>query len=269
MRSSSLIQALLLWCCLQWRNARLYSVLFDVAPCYWKSLCKIPHAQNSWRYESIVLTNRIAGKWMNIKKIKLYYDHHFVLKWTMLLFTELTSNQAIRLLKTAHDCLEVEESQGSFQLPRKYSVKSPQPGRDSLTTHTFRSDFHWYIFFTTRYFLLACGQCDSKPYGRGMFNFTVIVCLSGTGPGDLKLIMDSLPLFWLNQTYLIVKSEASMMWGDAMPHKMNKFMESFSSTPLKKHFRLWNKIYHFSFVFSLLKKATRVYLRLVYSCNCI
>ena len=28
--------------------------------------------QNSWRYESIVLTNRIAGKRMNIKKIKLF-----------------------------------------------------------------------------------------------------------------------------------------------------------------------------------------------------
>ena len=27
---------------------------------------------NSWRYESIILTNRIAGKRMNIKKIKLY-----------------------------------------------------------------------------------------------------------------------------------------------------------------------------------------------------
>ena len=71
MRYSSLIQALLFWRCLQWRNARLYSVLFDVVPCYWKSLCKIPRAQNSWRYESVVLTNRIARKRMNIKKIKL------------------------------------------------------------------------------------------------------------------------------------------------------------------------------------------------------
>ena len=113
--------------CLQWLNARLYSVLFDVAPWYWKSLCKIPCAQNSWRYESVdkwcvltkhhdnratmtkafpwhcqeicldktswqhahhnnrsIMTNtnelltvtsdRIAGKWMNIKKIKLYLD---------------------------------------------------------------------------------------------------------------------------------------------------------------------------------------------------
>ena len=74
MHSSSLIQALLLWHCLQWRNAGLYSVLFDVVPCYWKSLCKIPRAQNSWRYESIVLTNRIAGKPINIKKIKLLHD---------------------------------------------------------------------------------------------------------------------------------------------------------------------------------------------------
>ena len=47
-------------------------VTLDAAPCYWKSLPKIPHAQNSWRYESIVLTNRIAGKRMNIKKIKLF-----------------------------------------------------------------------------------------------------------------------------------------------------------------------------------------------------
>ena len=71
MRSSSLIQALLLWRCLQRRNAQLYSVLFGVAPCFWKSLCKIPRAQNSWGYESIVVTDRITGKRMNIKKIKL------------------------------------------------------------------------------------------------------------------------------------------------------------------------------------------------------
>ena len=76
MNSSSLIQALLLWRCLQWRNARLYSVLFDLASYYWKSLCKIPRV-NSWRYESIVLTNRIAGKRMNIKKIKLLRHFFF------------------------------------------------------------------------------------------------------------------------------------------------------------------------------------------------
>ena len=51
-------------------------MLFDVAPCYWKTLCKIPRTQNSWRYESIVLTNRIAGKRMHIKKIKLYKYAH-------------------------------------------------------------------------------------------------------------------------------------------------------------------------------------------------
>ena len=79
MCSSTLIQALLLWRCLQWRNARLYSVLFDVAPCYWKWLCKIPRAQNSWSYESIVLTNRIAGKRMTIKKIKLWRYESIVL----------------------------------------------------------------------------------------------------------------------------------------------------------------------------------------------
>ena len=70
MRSSSLIQALLLWCCLQWHNARLYSVFLDVASCHWKSYIKKP-VHKSWRYESVVLTNRIAGKRLNVKKIKL------------------------------------------------------------------------------------------------------------------------------------------------------------------------------------------------------
>ena len=76
------------------------------------------------------------------------------------------------------------------------------------------------------------------------FTFTVIVC-PATGPGYLKFITDSLPLFGLIETFLIAKSEASMMWGDAMPHEMNEFIKSFSCTPLKKHARLWNKIYHF------------------------
>ena len=48
------------------------------------------------------------------------------------------------------------------------------------------------------------------------FTFTVIVC-PATGPGDLKFITDSLPLFVLNQTYLIAKFEASIMCGDALP----------------------------------------------------
>ena len=64
------------------------------------------------------------------------------------------------------------------------------------------------------------------------FTFTVIIC-PATGHGDLKFITDSLPFFGLNQTYLIAKCEASMMWGDAMPHEMNKVIKSFSSTPLK------------------------------------
>ena len=37
---------------------------------------------NSWRYESIVLTNRIAGKRMNIKKIKLFQSVFFKI-WFM------------------------------------------------------------------------------------------------------------------------------------------------------------------------------------------
>ena len=60
----------------------------------------------------------------------------------------------------------------------------------------------------------------------------LIVC-PATGPGDLKFIIDSLPLFGLTETFLIAKSEASMMGGDAMPHEMNKLIKSFCSTPLK------------------------------------
>ena len=40
--------------------------------------------------------------------------------------------------------------------------------------------------------------------------FTEIGC-PDTGPGDLKFITDSLPLFGLNETFLIVKPEVSMM----------------------------------------------------------
>ena len=65
------------------------------------------------------------------------------------------------------------------------------------------------------------------------FTFAEIVC-PATGPGNLKFITDSLPLFGLNETFLIAKSEASMMWGDAMPHEMNELTKIISSTLLKK-----------------------------------
>ena len=52
------------------------------------------------------------------------------------------------------------------------------------------------------------------------FTFTDIGC-PATGRGDLKFTTYSLPLFGLNETFLIAKSKASMMWGDAMPHEMN------------------------------------------------
>ena len=64
------------------------------------------------------------------------------------------------------------------------------------------------------------------------FIFTVIVC-PATGPGDLKFITDSQPSFGLNQTFLIAKSNASMMWGGANPHEIYEFNKSFSCTPLK------------------------------------
>ena len=70
------------------------------------------------------------------------------------------------------------------------------------------------------------------------FTFTEIGC-PATGPGELKFITDSLPLFGLKETFLIAKSEASMMWGDAMPHEMKEFTKKVSSTLLKKtHHRL-------------------------------
>ena len=64
------------------------------------------------------------------------------------------------------------------------------------------------------------------------FTFTEIGC-PATGPGDLRFIMDSLPLFGLNETFLIAKSEAPTMWGDAMPHEMNEFIKKVSSIVLK------------------------------------
>ena len=43
-------------------------------------------------------------------------------------------------------------------------------------------------------------------------------------------------MFGLNETFLIAKSEAeaSMMWGDVIPHEMNEFTKNASSTPMKK-----------------------------------
>ena len=69
------------------------------------------------------------------------------------------------------------------------------------------------------------------------FTFTEIGC-TATGPGDLQFTTDSLPSFGLNETFLIAKSEASMMWGDAMPYEMNEFTRKVSSTLLKKHHML-------------------------------
>ena len=87
------------------------------------------------------------------------------------------------------------------------------------------------------------------------FTFTVIVC-PATGPGDLKFITDSLPLFGFNQTSLIVKSDAPMMWGDSMSHEMYEFIKYSLECHVTwnvrihkiqpwKHSRPWNKIYHF------------------------
>ena len=78
MRSSSLIQAL---CC----DVVYNDVTRDSIACYLtlrhvteNRYVKYPvqyfrlNIFHSWRYESNVLTNRIAGKRMNIKKIKLF-----------------------------------------------------------------------------------------------------------------------------------------------------------------------------------------------------
>ena len=42
------------------------------------------------------------------------------------------------------------------------------------------------------------------------FTFTEIGCLA-TGPGDLKFTTDSLPLFGLNETFIIAKSKVSVI----------------------------------------------------------
>ena len=60
---------------------------------------KKPLAQSSWRYESIVLTNRIAGKRMNIKKIKLFaftpLFYFFQVNYLFCVMNENTENHRI------------------------------------------------------------------------------------------------------------------------------------------------------------------------------
>ena len=114
------------------------------------------------------------------------------------------------------------------------------------------------------------GRCIGSEKGILHFIFTEIDC-PDTGPDDLKFITDSLPLFGLNETFPIAKSEVSM-WGDAMPHEKNEFPKKVSSILLKNNYhRLCNKInnvWQHLFVYLQSIKATRAYLRLVYSCNC-
>ena len=92
------------------------------------------------------------------------------------------------------------------------------------------------LFFYDRHFVLKVTRLSlTDPWigavkGILHFTFTVIVC-PATDPGDLKFITDSLPLFGLNQIFLMAKSDVPLMWGDAMPHEMYSM--------------LWNKIYHF------------------------
>ena len=74
---SSFIQTLPTSHCLQWRNSRFCNMLFDVTSVYWKSLCKMPSALFLLEHFSFIelwtkFFNRIAGKLMNIKKIKLF-----------------------------------------------------------------------------------------------------------------------------------------------------------------------------------------------------
>ena len=78
-----------------------------------------------------------------------------------------------------------------------------------------------------RHFVLNCTRLPltNRWIGseKGILHFTFTeIGFPATGPGDLKFITDSLPLFGLKETFLIAKSEASMMWGDAMPHEMNE-----------------------------------------------
>ena len=113
-------------------------------------------------------------------------------------------------------------------------------------------------------------HCIDFEKGSLHFTFTEIIC-PPTGPGNLKFITDSLLLFGLKETFLIAQSKASVMWGDAMPHEMNKFTQKVSSPRLKKQHRLCNKIYNVwqgLFVYLQSIKATRACLGLAYSCNC-
>ena len=77
MRSSSLIQTLPTSRCLQWRNARFCNVFLDVVSCYWNRCVKCTELFRRWIFFihwciNNFLTNRSAGKRMNIKKIQLF-----------------------------------------------------------------------------------------------------------------------------------------------------------------------------------------------------
>ena len=59
--------------------------------------------------------------------------------------------------------------------------------------------------------------------------------LSGYWSWQSKVHIGQSAFVWVKKN-LIVKSEASVMWGDAMPYEMNDFIKSFSST-LPKNMR--------------------------------
>ena len=101
-----------------------------------------------------------------------------------------------------------------------------------LRKDTLKWKFYGCHFILKRTRLPLIDSWKGSEIGILHFTSTVIVCLA-TGPGDLKLITDSLPLFGLNKTFRIAKADAPMMWGDAMPHEMYEFTKSFSCTPLK------------------------------------
>ena len=73
------------------------NMLFDVTSCYWKSLCKMPSALFLLEHLSFIelwtknLTNRIAGKLMNIEKIKSFINEYVSRRKLMVVTVEYIS----------------------------------------------------------------------------------------------------------------------------------------------------------------------------------
>ena len=99
---------------------------------------------------------------------------------------------------------------------------------------------HHFVWKWTR--LSLTDSLISSEKGIPHFTYTVKICLA-TGPSDLKFITDTLPLFRFWTFLSEIQSVCGMRrWHATWNEWTHKIIQFY--TP-EKHFRLWNKTYHF------------------------